>query len=122
MPPRDRAEAASPPASSVPAAPPAPAEPPGRASPSAGGGRPRPAPGWAVQIGSFADPRNADNLRGQIASQGFPAFTQQVKSKDGKPRVRVLVGTDEKRSAAAARLSRLQREASVDGFLVRYPG
>lgn len=119
LPPRDRVEAASPP---VPPAPAEPAEPPRGVSPSAGGGRPRPAAGWAVQIGSFADPRNADNLRGQIASQGFPAFTQQVKSKDGKPRVRVLVGTDEKRSAAAARLSRLQREASVEGFLVRYPG
>ena len=116
LPPRNRGDAASP------TAPPPSVDPPRSASPGAGSDPPSPAPGWAVQIGSFADPRNADNLRSQIASQGFPAFTQQVKSRDGKPRVRVLVGTDEKRSAAAARLSRLESEASVEGFLVRYPG
>ena len=116
LPPRDRGEAVSP------AAPPSSADPPRSASAGGGSARPSPAPGWAVQVGSFVDPRNADNLRTQIASQGFRAFTQQVRSQDGKPRVRVLVGPDEKRSAAAARLSRLRSEAAVEGFLVRYPG
>lgn len=116
LPPRDQGGPVSP------AAPPSSADPPRSASAGGGNGRPRPVPGWAVQVGSFVDPRNADNLRTQIASQGFRAFTQQVQSQDGRPRVRVLVGPDEKRSAAAARLSRLRSEAAVEGFLVRYPG
>lgn len=89
---------------------------------SGGGAGGRLAVGWAVQIGSFADPDNARKLRDQVASQGFRAFTEQVESRDGKPRVRVLVGPDVQRSAASGRLSRLQREASIEGFLVRYPG
>ena len=82
----------------------------------------RPKAGWAVQIGSFADPRNARNLRDQLASRGFEVFTQRVTSREGKSRVRVLAGPDGKRSDAAARLSRLRQKASIDGFLVRYPG
>jgi DedD protein len=80
-----------------------------------------PADGWAVQIGSFADPGNAERLREQVASRGYRAITQRVTNPEGKSRVRVLVGPDRTRPAAAARLSQLQRD-SIPGFLVRFPG
>ena len=89
-----------------------------RGDPSAGS----PTGDWAVQIGSFANPDNAERLREQVASRGYRALTQRVTSGDGKSRVRVLVGPDRTRAAAAARRSRLQREESIEGFLVRYPG
>lgn len=81
-----------------------------------------PADGWAVQIGSFADPGNAEKLKDQVATRGYRALTQRVTTQEGKSRVRVLVGPDRTRAAAAARLSRLRREESIEGFLVRYPG
>ena len=81
-----------------------------------------PTDGWAVQIGSFADPGNAEKLRAQVATRGYRVLTQHVTTQDGKSRVRVLVGPDRTRAAAAARLSRLRREDSIQGFLVRYPG
>ena len=81
-----------------------------------------PADGWAVQIGSFADPGNAEKLQEQVATRGYRVLTQQVTTREGKSRVRVLVGPDRTRAAAAARLSRLRREESIEGFLVRYPG
>ena len=77
--------------------------------------------GWAVQIGSFADPGNAERLQEQVASRGYRVITQRVTTPEGKPRVRVLVGPDRTRPAAAARLSQLQRD-SIPGFLVRFPG
>ncbi len=81
-----------------------------------------PVAGWAVQIGSFADPGNAAKLREQVASRGYRVLAQRVTTREGKPRVRVLVGPVLTRAAAAARLSRLRREDSIQGFLVRYPG
>ena len=98
------------------AEPPPAAEPPGADSSGA-----VPGDGWAVQIGSFADPANAERLQEQVASRGYRVITQRVTNPQGKPRVRVLVGPDRTRPAAAARLSQLQRD-SIPGFLVRFPG
>ena len=80
-----------------------------------------PVDGWAVQIGSFADPGNAERLREQVEARGYRVISQRVATPEGKPRVRVLVGPDRTRPAAAARLSQLQRD-SIPGFLVRFPG
>ena len=98
------------------AEPPAAAGPPGADSAAAGR-----VDGWAVQIGSFADPGNAKRLREQVASRGYRVITQRVTTPEGKSRVRVLVGPDRTRPAAAARLSQLRRN-SIPGFLVRFPG
>ena len=81
-----------------------------------------PAAGWAVQIGSFADPGNAERLREQVASRGYRALTQTITTREGQARVRVLVGPDRTRAAAAAMRTRLRRDDSIQGFLVRYPG
>ena len=105
--PRPGKEAESPPA----------ADPPGG---DAGGAVP--VDGWAVQIGSFADPGNAEKLQEEFASRSYRVLIQHVTTREGKPRVRVLVGPDRTRAAAAARLSRLRREESTEGFLVRFPG
>ena len=98
------------------AEPPAAADPPGADSAAADR-----VDGWAVQIGSFADPGNAERLQEQVASRGYRVITQRVTTPEGKSRVRVLVGPDRTRPAAAARLSQLRRD-SIPGFLVRFPG
>ena len=81
-----------------------------------------PVAGWAVQIGSFADPDNAARLQEQVASRGYRVLAQPVTTQEGKPRVRVLVGPEQTRAHAAAQLTRLRRDDSIQGFLVRYPG
>ena len=100
--------------------PPGPSSPAGSAEPTPAG--PSPAAGWAVQIGSFADPGNAERLKAQVASHGYRVLIQRFTNREGKARVRVLVGPDRTRAAAAARRSRLRQEDSIEGFLVRYPG
>ena len=80
-----------------------------------------PVAGWAVQIGSFAKPSNAESLRKQVAARGYRVLTEGVTTGEGKSRVRVLVGPDRTRHDAAAQL-RLLREDSIQGFLVRFPG
>ena len=81
-----------------------------------------PLAGWAVQIGSFADPDNARRLKAQVEARGYRVVVERVTSPEGKRRMRVLVGPVRTRPAAAGQLSRLQRVDSIDGFLVRYPG
>ena len=81
-----------------------------------------PAAGWAVQIGSFANPDNAAKLEEQVAARGYRVLTERVTVANGKTRVRVLVGPDRTRAAAAAQRARLSREDSIEGFLVRFPG
>ena len=98
------------------------AEPPAAPAPDPKPGGAVPDAGWAVQIGSFADPGNAERLRAQVASRGYRVLTQQFRNPEGKARVRVLVGPDRTRAAAVAWRSRLRREDSIQGFLVRYPG
>ena len=93
-------------------------EPPAEAAPASA----RAVKGWAVQVGVFVNTGNAAALRDRLGASGFRAFTEPIPSHDGKPRVRVLVGPDRDRSTAAAWLKRLQRDASVEGFIVRYPG
>ena len=78
--------------------------------------------GWAVQIGSFADPENARRLKNQVEERGYRVVTERVTTSEGKPRVRVLVSPDRTRSIPAATLRLLRNKESIDGFLVRYPG
>lgn len=110
----------------------APARPAGASGGASGGGSGRaadpepagaaPDAGWAVQIGSFAEAANAEKLRAQVAARGYRVLTQRLTDREGRARVRVLVGPDRTRAAAAAWRSRLEREDSIPGFLVRYPG
>lgn len=120
--PPDRASVALPAPTPAPTPAPAPAPAPAPVPPTDEAEDAAPTSGWAVQIGSFADPGNAERLREQIAARGYRVLTQRVETGDGKVRVRVLVGPDRTRGAAAAQRSRLRREVSIEGFLIRFPG
>lgn len=100
----------------------APARPAAAASDPEPGRAAVPDAGWAVQIGNFAEPDNAEERRKQVASRGYRVITQRVTDGEGRAWVRVLVGPDRTRADAAALRSRLQRKESIPGFLVRYPG
>jgi DedD protein len=95
---------------------PKPRKPPARASPKPAAGK-----GWVVQLGSFANPRNAHALRDRLKGKGYSAFA--VSSGKGKEAVtRVYVGPEADRSKAEGHVERLLKETRLKGIVVRRPG
>lgn len=100
----------------------------GRPTESAPGARPhlsgrarsRVAAGWAVQLGVFANPRNALALRDRLKAKGYSAF---VESSVPGPRAvtRVFVGPNARRKVAKTILEDLRRDTGLAGMLVEYP-
>ncbi len=71
--------------------------------------------GWAVQVGSFGQPENAERLQSQLAEQGFNAFS--------RPRdndlTTVYVGPFASSEAGEQAMGELKEQANLQGLLVR---
>ncbi|MEX0745039.1 MAG: SPOR domain-containing protein [Phycisphaeraceae bacterium] len=71
--------------------------------------------GWAVQVGSFGQPENAERLQSRLAEQGFNAFS--------RPRdndlTTVYVGPFESSEAGEQAMGELKEQANLQGLLVR---
>ena len=78
------------------------------------------AAGWAAQLGSFADRRNAFVLRNRLRAKGYAAFTQSVTGDQGEV-TRVLVGPEPTRDRTLSTIEALRRDTGLDAFVVRYP-
>ena len=77
--------------------------------------------GWVVQLGSFANSRNAYALRDRLRSSGHDAFA--VSSGTGREAVtRVYVGPEPDRESAERHLGKLFDETRLKGIVVRYAG
>ncbi|GHE19819.1 cell division protein [Halomonas urumqiensis] len=78
-------------------------------SPSVAGGE------WAVQVGSFGEPGNAERLESQLREQGFNAYR--------RPRdnnlTTVYVGPYDSSEAGQRAVSELKSQANLQGLLVR---
>ncbi|MFY0990421.1 SPOR domain-containing protein [Halomonas sp. C05BenzN] len=78
-------------------------------TPAASGGE------WAVQVGSFGDPANAERLEAQLAEQGFAVFS--------RPRdndlTTVYVGPYDSSADGEHAMGELKERANLQGLLVR---
>ena len=98
----------------------------GAASPEQPGGLPGKKPaaasgGWAVQLGSFLESKNALALRDRLRAGGYPAFIESGTSAQGSIS-RVFVGPVADRGRAKDSASKLQREMRLEGIVVPYRG
>jgi len=75
---------------------------------------------WAVQLGSFADKQNAENLAAELRKQDFAAFLSQISTSSGQLHHRVRIGPQKGREAAAAMAARLL-EAGHPGKVLPHP-
>jgi len=73
-------------------------------------------PFWAVMVGSFQNPDNAEGLRNRLRDEGFPAQVR-TREMDGVEWRRVLVGAEESKDAAQELVPRLE-QAGYDNTLV----
>jgi DedD protein len=67
------------------------------------------APGWVVQLGSFASRPNAEKLAGELRGRGYAAFVSEYRG-SGRVLFRVRVGPEQDRARADAVAARLARE------------
>jgi DedD protein len=99
-------------------APPAPpAEPP---SPQASAPAQPGLSSWAVQVGSFAQEKNALALRDRLRKKGFPAFVERQDGKRGAG-FRVRVGPELDRKKAEQWRTRLAKELGSNPLVTPYP-
>jgi len=75
--------------------------------------------GWIVQLGSFSNKENAEELRDQLQKKGYKAFVDEV-SVDGKPIQRVRIGPLDKKSGAQAIRDKLAAEMKLDAIVLSY--
>ena len=74
---------------------------------------------WAVQLGSFSDQENAEQLAADLRKQGFAAFLSQLSTSSGQLH-RVRIGPQKDRESAEAMAARLQK-AGQKGQVVPHP-
>ena len=77
--------------------------------------------GWAVQLGSFLESKNAIALRDRLRAGGYPAFIESGASAQGAIS-RVFVGPVGDRGRAKDSAAKLQREMRLEGIVVPYRG
>ena len=118
--PPPRVEAAKPPARVAETPKPSPPVRVAEAPKRSGSAEPRPAAGWAWQVGSFASRENAERLTRELKGKGFAATVSESSGK-GKRLWRVRVGPEEDRAAAVALGAKLRGSGHPGGAPVPYP-
>ena len=76
---------------------------------------------WVVQLGSFSEKNNAEQLTRSLQDAGFSAFVESI-TKDGKPSHRVRVGPIMTQQKANQIRKRISKEHNQKGVLMRYRG
>ncbi|RTR05390.1 SPOR domain-containing protein [Halomonas nitroreducens] len=78
-----------------------------------------PAPGgeWAVQVGSFGEPGNAERLETRLTEQGFPAYRRPR----GNDLTSVYVGPYGSSEVAEDVMGQLKARLNLQGLLVKAP-
>lgn len=70
---------------------------------------------WAVQVGSFGEPGNAERLQSQLQEEGFPVYSRQ---RDNNMTT-VYVGPFESSDSGERAMSAVKEQINLQGLLVR---
>ncbi len=73
---------------------------------------------WVVQLGSFAENLNAENLVKQVRAQGLSAYSEKVTSSSGTSINRVRVGPFLQREDATSAQQSLKSSLSINGVVM----
>ena len=76
--------------------------------------------GWAVQVGSFQDAQQAQELSDRLSLAGLPTPAPQPVTISGSTWYRVYVGPESDQESAQALLPRVKAVADVNGTVIRY--
>lgn len=73
---------------------------------------------WVVQLGSFGEASNAENLVKQVREQGLSAYSERVTSSSGSVINRVRVGPFLQREDASSAQTKLQSSLGINGVVM----
>lgn len=76
--------------------------------------------GWVVQLGSFSNQKNADELRGKLRKQEYHVYVDQT-AQDGKTIYRVRIGPQRQRADAEQIRDKLVRELQLKPIVLHVP-
>jgi len=78
--------------------------------------------GWAVQLGSFVQQKNADRLVKKLRQKKISAFVKHLKNKKGRPVTRVFAGPAENRKKAEQLRRRVVQTMKLKGIVIAVKG
>lgn len=73
--------------------------------------------GWVVQLGSFAEKKNAIELRNKVNAAGFQSFVDQVSSSNGKTMYRLRVGPLMEKMDAEKTQTEIKTKLRLNGLI-----
>lgn len=80
----------------------------------------KPAKGWVVQVGTFANPDNAERLRERLKRHGHAAAAENV-TLEGSKAVRLRVGPFHDKPAAVKAQAQIRKEIGINGVVLASP-
>lgn len=75
--------------------------------------------GWVLQVASFGETKNAEQLQADLQKQGYKAFTRRVETAGGTV-VRVYVGPRMAQEAFAGDRARIDKKYGVKSIVVKF--
>jgi len=75
---------------------------------------------WVVQLGSFANRKNAEDLHQRLRQKGYRAFVDQLQQ-GGRTVYRVRIGPEQQRTAAESLRDRLEHDLRLKGIVLHIP-
>jgi len=78
------------------------------------------AEGWVVQLGSFSDQKNADELMERLRKKAYQVFVEKL-AQDGQTIYRVRIGPQRQRADAEQIRDKLSRELQLKAMVLHYP-
>jgi len=77
--------------------------------------------GWVVQLASFSNQKNADDLVTKLRGQGYRVFVERVAAQGGQAVYRVRVGPEGQRTAAEGVRDKLAHELHLKAMVLPLP-
>lgn len=76
--------------------------------------------GWVVQLGTYANPKNADRMRTKLKQLGYVVSMEPIQLRNGKA-MRVRVGPYAEKNEALSKQTQLQKQVGLNGVVLAYP-
>ena len=76
--------------------------------------------GWVVQLGTYANPKNADRMHAKLKELGYVVSMEPIQLRNGKA-TRVRVGPYAEKTEAMSMQTELKKQVGLNGVVLAYP-
>lgn len=76
--------------------------------------------GWSIQLGSFKQKRNAEQLIKKLETAGYTTYTSKIKTRKGAVYTKVFIGPTESLSSAKEISAKINQDWNLLGIIIPY--